>query len=354
MVAVACSEGPTGIDEAQVPASSETSVVSLEGDGLFYRCTLLRPNGNPTFQIQALDVGRWGIHEAPGRSRTTYTVESVTPDGGLVSRLECRIPATQQAGNRMHEILGIEVPTLSAEALLYDASVPHIITTRAVISIEGFHVVVDGTEPDECDPYLQLGFTCEEQCVEAENLGSLVWTMRANSCTPGGGGSGGDGGGTTGGGGGGSGGGSDPYSHEDLACPEYCRPFNVGEMTKLQESLGDVCTTLDGGPAYGQINARQGVIDALLGGEIGMRPTTWAYARGNHYPEYHSGQSSFHYSIGSTHPGFDAGVDPLVQRRELAGTMLHEFLHHYTGLGNEGHPVIVPMVKACVPGYQGG
>jgi hypothetical protein len=70
-----------------------------------------------------------------------------------------------------------------------------------VISIEGFHVVVDGTEPDECDPYMELGFTCEEECLEAEVAGSLDATVRSNSCGLGGGGGGGDGPGGGGGGG---------------------------------------------------------------------------------------------------------------------------------------------------------
>jgi hypothetical protein len=143
----------------------------------------------------------------------------------------------------MHEILGIDVPTSSAEALLYDASVPHVITTRAIILLDGFYILVDGTVPDECDPYLQLGFTCEEQCVEAENLGSLMWTMRSNSCAPGGGGSGGTTGGGGGGGGTGSGSGTGDFDDGAALPPaEDIRPDTV--------ILAPSCPVAASAPAY--------------------------------------------------------------------------------------------------------
>lgn len=339
LLSVACSDDPTGLNDPAPAVVAKSEMTMIPGSGMYYRCSLLRPKGRPSFQLLALDIGKYGIKEAPGRNRTTYTLTSIMPDGRVVSRLECQIPATQQAGSTMHEVLGVKSSNPQAAKSSAGVLSPYVITTADVISIEGFHVVVDGTDADECDPYLELGFTCEEEtCLEAPIANPSDFTMQSNSCTvDGGGGTTGDGGGTSDG--------DDPNDpHFEEACPD-CWELDASQLLKLDEATTHICT-----------EGRSPVANALQAGEYGMRSHSWPI-RGWHHSKFHTNESAYHYSFNQSHPGWTGttyegeSIGPTQQLIELAGTSVHEYFHHiYPG---ESESQIQKRTTLCVPGYMG-
>lgn len=100
---------------------------------------------------------------------------------------------------------------------------------------------------------------------------------------------------------------------------------------------------------------------ALAVGEFGAASSTWAI-RGFYYKEYPQ-KSDYLYSINMTHhPGFTGKMEsppferigPTQQLIELAGTLVHEYLHElYRGVSDEGSNGIKARTKRCVKGLIG-
>jgi hypothetical protein len=140
----------------------------------------------------------------------------------------------------------------------------------------------------------------------------------------------------------GGGGGS---SDEVPLCPD-CTSLAAWRLQSLQNATPNICTS-----------HRAAVQAALTNGQFGQRTSSYPI-RGWHHSGYHTGSSSFHYSINTTHPGWTSGsLTPTQKAIELAGTLVHEYFHHT--YPNEDHypssagPGIDDRTQQCVPGYQG-
>ncbi len=339
IVAAACSDGPTE-PEMTGPVLVGSNLLSTSGEGPYYRCLFIRPTNTPPIQRKPLDLVKLGMQEASSRERTSFTVRTFSRDGGgMVSYLRCWIPDTEDAINAMYTLFGI--PNTRVERDCYDP-----VTEIWSCDTEGVGVTVDREEPDECDPYEELDFSCDDPCVESEIPSGLDGTMRSNSCETGGGG--GDTG-TTGGGGGGDGTGYiHPSSEEgyppDSSFEEECRRRWI--------TAGYVCESRDPNlheaPVIQEIIESMELLETCPASVIsGLRNATFKIWDARVAPGWSGLPTYGHPEDGYIHMwsgvGREAGDPPV----DWGRTMVHE-LGHLMGLSH-GAP-IDHLVIAC--GFQ--
>lgn len=137
-------------------------------------------------------------------------------------------------------------------------------------------------------------------------------------------------------------------SHEEPLCPD-CVDFNDTQITKLLNATEHICS-----------EGREPVRAAIRAGDYGSRTHSWESIRGWHHDEFHDGETKYHFSINTHHPGWTGEmpdgtpIDSAQRPIELAGTLVHEYFHHkYPDETDHSRPGIRSRTSACVPGYMG-
>lgn len=158
----------------------------------------------------------------------------------------------------------------------------------------------------------------------------------------------------------GSGGGSAGGSSDDVDICLNCFALSKAQVEKIERAVNHVCSTYK--------TAVRGMLvrNPPTGRRhLGARSSTASSARGWHFKRFHpdvSGTSDYHYAIHvRIHPGFtgkmDTGTQQAISATQqlimLAGTLVHEYLHHqYKDLSHFGSSGINARTKACVPAYD--
>lgn len=117
--------------------------------------------------------------------------------------------------------------------------------------------------------------------------------------------------------------------------------MTAAQLLSMLESVPEICA-----------EHRSAVSSALSSGQWGQFYYSSPGLKGKHDSSH---LRQFHYGINSIHPGFTGVLDgtpigPAAMKVQLAGTMVHEWLHH-TNPGVTDSQGIDYLTEACVPTY---
>ena len=135
-----------------------------------------------------------------------------------------------------------------------------------------------------------------------------------------------------------------------LSCPgmAYCDYLSEDMRTAMEDALNEGTGWVQNAQCD---SLRTHLLAHLWAGQWGRHTTTWN-VHGKHYPQQHTGGSSFHYSFNQDYPFFDTVTWGLqTSRIQVGGLMLHEHMHHLNPGYSESQ--IDPLVAQCVPAYDG-